>query len=346
MAMEKALATPELLEQILLHCDDRQIFTELTRVSKQWQAAIQASPILRRRLFLEAEPQPDRSDKNTDIIPLRTNPFFQARINAWIRFAYWKRQIEGSWNPIWVEMIDEHSYPQKASWRTQLTQQPPIKTVTVAIECLREIPEIDGQIRCTGYAIANFDFNASGGLRMGALLEIMKTARLRGTASFELNGRGDLFWPRYTGHEPGCPVEEPTHQNWSPTRAARRGCQKCAIPYFDTDKDNHSHFVLLMRHGIRRGRGKTINLEEEITTDRNLLAKAKSRSKELVEYLGNRCYSGVESPNRYLKDVHWKARQDDEWQDVIEVLGDKTAAMIFLQDVGCAENKDANPYTL
>ncbi|KAH8886535.1 hypothetical protein GQ53DRAFT_750550 [Thozetella sp. PMI_491] len=123
---DAVMATPELLECVLLRLDLRTLLTAAQRVCRAWHSLIMTSPSLQKALFFSPV-GPAACDASGDYkqVAYQPNPLLQTTFPSWF-----PRQSDGDVSdgkPPWIktESTLKVFLRPEASWRRMLVRQPP-----------------------------------------------------------------------------------------------------------------------------------------------------------------------------------------------------------------------------
>ncbi|KAI1773447.1 hypothetical protein F4818DRAFT_452919 [Hypoxylon cercidicola] len=187
-ARKRAFGTTELLEQILLNLDARDLLVNIQRVSKKWKAVADKSPSIQKARFKRASSTSltaARYDKNlllAGILPTffscwyHSEGIFDVANPGKIDFSdSFKSRIDPRGRrPLWLD--------KTASWRGMHVAQPPITT-------LRWHVRRDGELYSDrGLPGITVEFNFPTGLRMGEYYDLILGTAIRRNSH-------NVFWP-------------------------------------------------------------------------------------------------------------------------------------------------------
>ncbi|KAK7921264.1 hypothetical protein PG985_009286 [Apiospora marii] len=195
------LEIPELLENILLHLDQRDLLVNAQRVCRQWRQCITETPSIQQHLFFLPEPASrtsSNSNANTDTVPKpRQNPLLAHDFPEWFMHGstwppdqrlcfirttepYLRGFDRDQFFPALrrvTERLEAYTYPQ-ASWRRMLLLQPPPNGIgLVSTRCGRLVkqdtePQTDTQPQPNSESIDIGEPPADRPVTMPELLEL------------------------------------------------------------------------------------------------------------------------------------------------------------------------------
>jgi hypothetical protein len=198
-SQSQVLATPEILEAILLQLPLKDLLTNAQRINHTWKTLINFSPLLQQALFFQpqsfAGPEPIINPLLQHSFPIIFDHAMEGHVKQHLKMHWVEDLHHLEWNSTTSK---QKAYSRaEASWRRMLPAQPPTRTLELV-----KVTHMDGADgECSGERV--FD----DGVRMGTLWDLVQDQVVKPISRFGIkwvsenryeDGVGRLNWEEKT----------------------------------------------------------------------------------------------------------------------------------------------------